>query len=418
MEFDMTMQVDDKLKHEMSGTTANTVLIKDNKLYCGNVGDSRAVCCIDGECHELSFDHKPNHPHEEKRIREAGGWVEYNRVNGNLALSRALGDFAFKRNVTKLQKDQMVCAFPDVEERTIGEGWEFVLMACDGIWDVISNEEACEFVRYSLGSGMEPDKICEELMTACLAPDCQMGGLGCDNMTVILICLLHGNSWESYSGKIANSLDSSLLSFTRRITDYSSGLTTTDTSSDDDEEEVISSANMEEAEKIKSALCQSLSKSMDNLLSNPGDQGEVPVLEDKLTPHGALEDVMQATDYIHQEKEGEVVVLRRVQSSSSAGGSTAAASSSKKIGAARSISPSREQIPGSSNTITATSQLDDEPEEEDEENKTGLLTGDLFSVLGEEVLPPPLPDKRTSHSALSSETETTREVTEKKTPSK
>lgn len=68
-----------------------------------------------------------------------GGWVEYNRVNGNLALSRALGDFVFKRNPSKSAEEQMVIALPDVEQRTINEDWEFVVLACDGVWDVLTN---------------------------------------------------------------------------------------------------------------------------------------------------------------------------------------------------------------------------------------------------------------------------------------
>lgn len=56
----------------------------------------------------LSVDHKPNNDKELKRICEGGGYVEYNRVNGNLALSRALGDFFFKRNSNKNAEDQIV----------------------------------------------------------------------------------------------------------------------------------------------------------------------------------------------------------------------------------------------------------------------------------------------------------------------
>lgn len=52
-----------------------------------------------------------------------------------------------------------------------------------------------------IGSGMDPEDICEDLMTCCLAPDCQMGGLGCDNMTVVLVCFLHGKSYEELSAR-------------------------------------------------------------------------------------------------------------------------------------------------------------------------------------------------------------------------
>lgn len=88
----------------------------------------------------LSYDHKPNNEKELKRICEGGGFVEYNRVNGNLALSRALGDFVFKRNPDKIPEEQIVTAYPDIEERDITEDWEFAVLACDGIWDVMQNE--------------------------------------------------------------------------------------------------------------------------------------------------------------------------------------------------------------------------------------------------------------------------------------
>ncbi|CAG7721120.1 unnamed protein product [Allacma fusca] len=205
LEFDHSMLKDEHMRDELAGTTAVTVLIKDNKVYCGNVGDSRAVACAGGQTLPLSTDHKPNNPEEATRIERAGGWVEYNRVNGNLALSRALGDFVFKRNTTMKPEEQMVIALPDVEYRDISDDWEFILLACDGIWDVVTNEEAVEFVRRRLSINMEPETICEELMTNCLAPDCQMGGLGCDNMTVILACFLHGKSYVDLCQKIAAS---------------------------------------------------------------------------------------------------------------------------------------------------------------------------------------------------------------------
>lgn len=57
---------------------------------------------------------------------------------------------------------------------------------------------------------MDPEDICEDLMTRCLAPDCQMGGLGCDNMTVVLVCFLHGGTYEQLSRKctVATTLNS------------------------------------------------------------------------------------------------------------------------------------------------------------------------------------------------------------------
>lgn len=201
LDVDTAMLEDEALKDEMAGTTAVSVLIKDNTLFCANVGDSRAIASIGGRVEPLSYDHKPSNYGEKKRIVAAGGWVEYNRVNGNLALSRALGDFIFKKNQRVRPEEQIVTAFPDVEVKLVTPDWEFIVLACDGIWDVMTNEEVVEFVRMRIGSGMDPEDICEDLMTCCLAPDCQMGGLGCDNMTVVLVCFLHGKSYEDLSAR-------------------------------------------------------------------------------------------------------------------------------------------------------------------------------------------------------------------------
>lgn len=111
-------------------------------------------------------------------------------------------------------------AAPDVVTKTTNEDWEFVLLACDGIWDVLSNEEVLKFVRTRIAQQMPPEmvekkenideiffkdfivfQICEELMTRCLAPNCQMGGLGCDNMTVVLCLLLHNQPYSTLAAK-------------------------------------------------------------------------------------------------------------------------------------------------------------------------------------------------------------------------
>lgn len=191
------MLSEETLAEQMAGSTAITLLIKNNQLFCANAGDSRAIACINGKLEVLSLDHKPNNEIEYKRICDGGGWVEYNRVNGNLALSRALGDFLFKRNESKNAKEQIVTAYPDVEVRDLSEEYEFIVLACDGIWDVLSNQEVLEFCRERIGNGLDPEEICEELMTRCLAPDCQMGGIGGDNMTVVLICLLHNKPYTN-----------------------------------------------------------------------------------------------------------------------------------------------------------------------------------------------------------------------------
>ena len=207
IEFDEMMFNDEKMRDELAGSTAVVLLVRDGKLYCANIGDSRAVSCVAARVDALSVDHKPTCQGEHNRIVAAGGWVQFNRVNGNLALSRAFGDFVFKRNEKRTALEQIVTAYPDVQTRPLVDELEFVVLACDGVWDVMSNFEVVDFIRRRLCSGMAPQAICEELITRCLAPDCQMGsGIGCDNMTVILICYLNGSTYEQYRDRLINRL--------------------------------------------------------------------------------------------------------------------------------------------------------------------------------------------------------------------
>lgn len=150
---------DEQMREELAGTTAICVLLKNKKIYCGNVGDSRAIASVRGSVQQLSYDHKPNNELETKRIVAAGGWVEFNRVNGNLALSRALGDFVFKKNEKKRAEEQIVTAMPDVEVCELTDDHEFIVIACDGIWDVLSNEEVLEFVRNRIAQKISPEIV-------------------------------------------------------------------------------------------------------------------------------------------------------------------------------------------------------------------------------------------------------------------
>jgi len=94
------MNMDEKVSHEQysqdMGTTICVVLITDTKIYCANSGDSRGVLCNSATAHPLSFDHKPYNELEKMRIQAANHYVEMDRVDGSLALSRAIGDFNFK----------------------------------------------------------------------------------------------------------------------------------------------------------------------------------------------------------------------------------------------------------------------------------------------------------------------------------
>ena len=88
-----------------AGAAASVVLITKTEIYCANAGDCRAVLSKKGKAKDLSIDHKPNTPSEKQRIERANGFVDDNRVNGNLALSRSIGDFEYKGNPILKPKD-------------------------------------------------------------------------------------------------------------------------------------------------------------------------------------------------------------------------------------------------------------------------------------------------------------------------
>lgn len=88
-----------------AGCTATVILVTRTEIICANAGDSRTVLSKGGTARDMSIDHKPDDPAELRRIMNAGGSVEDGRVNGMLALSRALGDFEYKSNKMISAKD-------------------------------------------------------------------------------------------------------------------------------------------------------------------------------------------------------------------------------------------------------------------------------------------------------------------------
>ena len=169
-----------------AGCTAVCALVRDGVLVVANAGDSRCVLSRQGRAVAMTEDHKPMDPIEYDRIVKAGGFVADGRVNGSLNLSRALGDLEYKQTKELPAEAQMVTAHPEVRSEKLVEGDEFLILACDGIWDVLTNQEAVDFVRKRLRQGKSPKQICEEACDHCLAPDTKGCGKGCDNMSIIV----------------------------------------------------------------------------------------------------------------------------------------------------------------------------------------------------------------------------------------
>lgn len=114
-----------------------------NRLWVLNVGDSRAVKCNKSNIAEqLTRDHKPNTHTERSRIESLGGKINFDdgidwRVNG-LSVSRAFGDIDCTPYVSHL---------PEIYRYKVSSSDKFLILACDGLWDVLSNQDAVDFIN-------------------------------------------------------------------------------------------------------------------------------------------------------------------------------------------------------------------------------------------------------------------------------
>lgn len=130
------------------GSTAVVAVVHGQNLLMAHVGDSRAVLCRGKKAIELTNDHKPDRPDETDRILSVGGTVEKTemggsipRVNGHLAVSRSFGDLRMK------ETQRYVSAEPEMSVLQLTPEDKFFILASDGLWDVLTNQEAVDFVR-------------------------------------------------------------------------------------------------------------------------------------------------------------------------------------------------------------------------------------------------------------------------------
>ncbi|KAL3848828.1 hypothetical protein ACJIZ3_010710 [Penstemon smallii] len=142
------------------GSTAVTaILINGQKLVVANVGDSRAVLSKKGVAKQLSVDHEPSK--EKKIIESKGGFVsnlpgDVPRVDGQLAVARAFGDKSLKRHLS---------SEPDTTTAIIDDEVEFVILASDGLWKVMSNQEAVESIRSIKDSHSAAKRLIDEAIS-------------------------------------------------------------------------------------------------------------------------------------------------------------------------------------------------------------------------------------------------------------
>ena len=158
------------------------------KMYFANAGDSRVVLCKNGNAIPMSTDHKPELEEEKDRIYKADGWITDGRVKGNLNLTRGLGDLDYKQNKNLKPEEQMITSNPDIKIEDFSNDVDFIIIGCDGIWDCLTNQQACDFVKNRYNNQEKLSKIIEEMMDSICANDLyNETGVGCDNMTCMII---------------------------------------------------------------------------------------------------------------------------------------------------------------------------------------------------------------------------------------
>eukprot|EP00904_Undaria_pinnatifida_P005247 jgi/Undpi1/1852/HiC_scaffold_12.g05239.m1 len=173
------------------GATAVMGLLVDGKtLVVANAGDSRCVVSRKGVAVDMSTDHKPEDDLELARIEKAGGAVVDGRVQGNLNLSRAIGDLMYKADENLTAEEQMITADPELRTLELTEEDEFMVLACDGVWNSLTSQETIDFVRTRLkdtGGDLPLSKVCSDLCDACCAKTADGDGTGLDNVTAVIV---------------------------------------------------------------------------------------------------------------------------------------------------------------------------------------------------------------------------------------
>jgi adenylate cyclase len=155
----------------VEGATATVVMIHEDTIYSANLGDSRSILVSKNKVEQLSYEHKGYDRQEHDRIRETGGFITDNdRVQGIIGVPRALGDKGLKKYLS---------SDPYLSSRKITEDDLYCVIACDGVWDVLSNEAVAELLDPTLSCSQNARKI----------RDCAFALSSTDNISVIVINL-------------------------------------------------------------------------------------------------------------------------------------------------------------------------------------------------------------------------------------
>eukprot|EP00005_Dracoamoeba_jomungandri_P005332 CAMPEP_0174251742 /NCGR_PEP_ID=MMETSP0439-20130205/1469_1 /TAXON_ID=0 /ORGANISM="Stereomyxa ramosa, Strain Chinc5" /LENGTH=371 /DNA_ID=CAMNT_0015332141 /DNA_START=1 /DNA_END=1116 /DNA_ORIENTATION=- len=186
---------------DSSGTTAAVAVVIDDELIVGNVGDSEIVICTeDTQAHTLSELHHPKkNENEKQRVQDVGGRLFMDRVGHpvfnpsvmSIAVSRAIGDYGYKAKELTMGKNSGLIADPFIDQVTLTTNHRFIIIACDGLWDVMTAQEAADFVMEhypQTGKGKVTFQKCQEVVDSLVQTAYEKGST--DNITALLV-LVH-----------------------------------------------------------------------------------------------------------------------------------------------------------------------------------------------------------------------------------
>jgi len=165
-----------------SGTTALTALVIGRTLVVANTGDCRAVLSRKGKAFEMSTDHKPDCCNELNRIKASGGFIDDGGyLNGHLNVTRAIGDWHMEGLKDTNGKGPLI-ADPELKSVKLTKDDEFLIIGCDGIWDVFRSQNAVDIARRKLQEHNDPIACCKELVDEALRRQ------STDNLSVVIVC--------------------------------------------------------------------------------------------------------------------------------------------------------------------------------------------------------------------------------------
>lgn len=191
------------------GCTAIVALVcggKSPELIVANAGDSRCVLARGKRALSMSRDHKPTNKGELRRIKKAGGFVtDEGRVDGNLNLSRAFGDFAYKKDKNLKATEQKISCEAEMRSKSLTSADRYVVLGCDGIFEKMTNQALLDFLlpRLSRRTARNPalSTVCSTFLDENIAKNpSKEQGLGCDNMTLMVVDLFADGSMVAGHG--------------------------------------------------------------------------------------------------------------------------------------------------------------------------------------------------------------------------